>query len=36
MLLNPKHRKAVGIVWGVVAVLIILSMVMLYIPSIYR
>lgn len=36
MLLNPKHRKALNIVWGIFAVIIILSMIALYIPSLYR
>jgi hypothetical protein len=36
MLLNPKHRKALNIFWGIFAVLIIISMVMLYIPFLYR
>jgi len=36
MLLNPKHRKALNIVWGVFAAFIILSMVLMYMPSLYR
>jgi hypothetical protein len=35
MLLNPKHRKAMGIVWGVIVVLIILSMIAISMPSLF-
>ena len=36
MLLNPNHRKKFNIIWGIFAVLIIISMVMLYVPALYR
>ncbi len=36
MLLNPKHRKKLNFIWGIVVVLIVISMILLYIPSIYR
>jgi hypothetical protein len=36
MLLNPKHRKILNIIWGVIVVIIILSMVALYLPALYR
>lgn len=36
MLFNPNHRKKIAIIWGVLVVLIIVSMVLAYIPSLYR
>lgn len=36
MLINPNHRKKLNIIWGVVVVIIVISMIMLYIPSLYR
>lgn len=33
MLFDPKHKKKVGIVWGILCALIIVSMILLYIPS---
>jgi hypothetical protein len=36
MLINPNHRKKLNIFWGIFAVLIIISMVALYIPALYR
>jgi hypothetical protein len=36
MLLNPKHRKKLNIVWGVIVVLIAVSMILAYLPSLYR
>ncbi len=36
MFLNPKHRRKIGIAWGVVCVLIIISMILLYIPALYQ
>jgi hypothetical protein len=35
MLLNPKHKKALQIMWGVFAVLIVVSMILMSIPSLY-
>lgn len=36
MLFHKKHRRKVSIIWGVVCVLIIISMVMLYIPALLQ
>lgn len=36
MFINPNHRKKLNIVWGVIVVFIALSMVLAYIPSLYR
>jgi len=36
MLLNPKHRKRLNMIWGIVVVLIVVSMILLYLPSLYR
>jgi hypothetical protein len=36
MLFNPQHRKKIQIFWAVFAGLIILSMVVAYIPSLYQ
>lgn len=36
MLFNKKHRRTVGIIWGVLCVLIIVSMVLLYTPIFYQ
>ena len=36
MFLSGKNKKLVQIVWAVVCVLIIISMVLLYIPSLFR
>ncbi len=36
MLLNPKHRKALNIIWGALAILIAGSMILAYLPSLYR
>lgn len=36
MLFNPQHRKKVQIFWAVFAALVILSMVLAYVPSLYR
>ncbi len=33
MLINPEHRKKLNIAWGIVVVLLIVSMIMLYIPA---
>jgi|GEM_PF-872386 predicted nucleic acid-binding Zn ribbon protein len=35
MLFNKKHRRKINIVWGVICVLIIISMVLLYMPALY-
>ncbi len=32
MLFNKKHKGIINIVWGVVVVLVILSMILLYFP----
>jgi hypothetical protein len=32
MLLNKKHKKVLNIIWGVVAFIVILSMILLYFP----
>ena len=36
MIINPNHRKKLNIVWGIFAILIAISMVLLYLPSLYR
>lgn len=36
MLFHRKHRKTVGIIWAVLCFLIIISMVLLYVPALYR
>ncbi len=36
MLFHRKHRKKVGVIWGILCALIIVSMVMLYLPILYR
>ncbi|HEY4508622.1 MAG TPA: hypothetical protein VJJ55_03125 [Candidatus Paceibacterota bacterium] len=36
MFFNPKHRKKIGAVWAVLCVLIIISMVLLYFPALWR
>ncbi len=36
MLFNKKHRRKVGIAWGILCALIIVSMVLLYFPILYR
>ena len=35
MLFNKRHRKRIGIIWGVLCVLIIVSMIALYLPALY-
>ncbi len=35
MLFNKRHRRKVGIIWGVLCVLIIVSMIALYLPVLY-
>ena len=32
MLFNKQHKRKIGIIWGVICVLIILSMILLYFP----
>jgi hypothetical protein len=36
MIFNPKHKKKIQTFWIVFSLLIIVSMVLLYIPSLYR
>jgi competence protein ComGC len=36
MLFNPKNKKKIQIIWGVLVVLVIASMILLYLPSIFR
>lgn len=36
MIINPNHRKKLNIVWGVVVVLIIASMIIFSLPSLFR
>ncbi len=36
MFINPDHRKKLNIAWGIVVVLIALSMVLLSMPSLFR
>lgn len=36
MFFNPKHRKKIGAIWAVLCVLIIISMVFLYFPALWR
>lgn len=36
MLINPKHRKKMNIVWGIFVILIAASMILAYMPSLYR
>jgi hypothetical protein len=36
MFVNPKHRKRINILWGIVVVLIALSMILLSMPSLFR
>lgn len=31
MFLNPRHQKKVKVVWGIISVLIVISMIMLYV-----
>ena len=33
MLFDPKHKRKIGFIWGVLCVLLILSMIALYIPA---
>ncbi len=33
MIFNPKHQKTIKIIWSVIAVLVMLSMVVLYLPA---
>jgi hypothetical protein len=35
MLLNQKHRKRLGIVWGIVSVIMVLGMIALYFPALW-
>ena len=36
MLFNPKHRRKISIVWGIICAFIIVSMILLYFPALYR
>ncbi|KKW21534.1 MAG: hypothetical protein UY62_C0022G0003 [Parcubacteria group bacterium GW2011_GWF2_50_9] len=36
MLFNKKHRRKIGIIWGILCVLIIISMILLYVPALYQ
>lgn len=36
MLFQKKHRRKIGIAWGILCVLIIISMILLYIPALYQ
>ncbi len=33
---NKKHKKVISIIWSVLAVLIAISMVLLYAPALYQ
>jgi len=35
MLLNPKHRKRIGYVWGVISIIMVLGMIALYFPALW-
>jgi hypothetical protein len=32
MLFNPKHQKKIQLIWGVLATIVIVSMILLYFP----
>ncbi len=34
MLFDPRAKKAIKIIWGILVILIIISMIMLYMPGI--
>ncbi len=36
MLFDRKHKKKIQIVWGIVVILVIVSMIALYLPSLFR
>lgn len=36
MLFNKKHRKKIQFIWGILCVLIIVSMILLYVPALYQ
>jgi hypothetical protein len=36
MMFNPKHRKKIQMFWTIFAVIVALSMVLMYVPSLYR
>ena len=35
MLFHKKSKKVIGVVWGVLCILIIISMVLLYMPGLF-
>lgn len=35
MLFNPKNQKIIKRIWGVIVVIVIISMVVMYLPGIY-
>jgi hypothetical protein len=36
MLLNPKHRKRIGYIWSGISIFMVIGMIALYFPALWR